>query len=467
MDKQGKTLSDAVVVTGRYTRSQMLRAVSLNWSKYSENLTATMYELISHSGNKSKNKNAEMMARISSSPDKKPVLDFVHEYNTPYPLVDIEKILNLPDPISESELVRPSDVEENKKNYGALDMPVDASKTPMPQSSRTTPRHRQHNALLPIEPEPDTFFGKAFAWLLSEKNSNLTNIKKSTSPKPVLRQKDPKSAFDDLEGLADVCSEDQTLTEDILKKLNAWLNPFVKVNIPYIDTDLHSFGKVIFPPSDQDFEQKCREDGIEDPRPYKLSFEGVPQVLNVDGGPDEEWISSQKGKMWDIGKYNEPRILAHDPMKNVLARYRMNGECVVGEGAPPVWINEQGSIDSPVYIVAGAKEWFWLRQNMEDRNKDDLSKMPHIIWAAKDMDWSLIAPSLHKSKHVVIVRSKADDRQIPWAVDLQKMLKNRFGIDTVMSPKLPENEVVMINPDAINEPETLFATPASSGRFRR
>ena len=447
MQQQGKSLEDAKVDLGRYTRAEMLRAVALSWGKHSENLTAVMYERIRRIGKQKFARNAEELARIKPANNSEMIVDFIPEYNQPYPLVDIEKILDLPDPIQESELVRPADVEENKKRYGALDMPVDADDTPLPLPSRSAPQRREHNALLPRVPEPEpTFFGKAFGLLLGggSKSSAPKSHPTPKTPSAPLRQADPKSAFDDVEGVDEGNQKSSLSLSEIIANLNRWMNPSPKVEIPYAK-GVEPCGKVIFPESDSKFEADCREKGIPDPRPHYLSFDGVPQVANVDGGPDPEWLSQQRETLWAVGKFGEPRILSRDPYGNVVARYRLDGTCVVGQGFPPVCINRHGSEKSPVYIVAGAKEWLWLRQTMEEKHAADPSQIPHIIWAAKDADLSMIAPSLIKSTRVVVVRSKADDRQIPWAKDIQDILFTRHKINAVVSPKLPEEEVALVS----------------------
>lgn len=427
MEKSGKSLEDAKVDLGRYTRSEMLRAVALCWGKHSANLTATVFEYDRRHGLAQMQKDVERLAKVEAPKPKETVVDYLQEFNVPYPLVDIEKILELPDPIGESELVRPSDREENKSRYGASEMPVDAQGTPLPMPARAAPL-RHTVGTLPTEKE-ETFLGRAFDWLLSTKKPAAVQ---APAPKPALRLQDPVSAFDDLEGV-----EPEKEDPSLLEKLNAWLNPKPKVKIPYV-ANTKPCGKVVFPEPDKEIEKALRLDGVLDPRPHYIDFDGVPTVANVEGGPSNEWIAQQKEKMWTVGKYGEPRILACDAHSNVVARYRLDGTCVVGEGQPPICVNRHGSPTSPVYIVAGAKEWLWLRQTMEEKHAEDPSKIPHIIWGAKDVDWKYIASSLKSSERVVVVRTKADDRQIPWAVSLQKMLKERHRIDSVISPKVPD-----------------------------
>lgn len=445
MKAQGKSMDDAVVTLGRYTRQEMLRAVALTWGKHSENLTAVMMENMRRRPKNILAKEAENQAKVEPASLKETIIDFIPEYNRSYPTVDVEKILALPDPLVESELVRPSDVEENRKKYVASLLPLDVDATPLPQPSRKVETRRDHVAQLPRSTQETEkgFFHHAVMSLKERfKHKPEATEEKATPvelPKGPLRQQDASNPFADVEGIdpSVKVEGEEELTESVLERLNRWLNPKPQVDIPY-RAESSLCGRVIYPPSDPDFEKDCREKEIPDPRPHFISFEGVPVVANVEGGPDSEWVSSKRFDMWDVGRHGEPRILAKSAQGHVVARYRFNGECVVGEGFPPVCVNRHGTSETPVYIVAGPKEWFWLRQTMEEKFKDTPEKIPHCIWAAKDVDWGLFAGALRRSQKVVIVRSKMDDRQTQWACDLQHILNHRFKVSSMVSPALPE-----------------------------
>ena len=427
MIEQGKSMDDAYVDIGRYTRKDMLNAVSLCWGKHSENLTAHLLDQMKRRPEKTLQKELDILAQVKPpSSLKETIIDFVPSFNQPYPVVDMEKILNLPDPLVESELIRASDVEENRKRYAGSSLPVDVDKTPLPQSARRVETVRSHVGALPTKEKDVGFFTK----ILQRANKKDPEVVQK-SPPPEVRHNVLKSAFEDVEGL----EQEEELSDDMLKKLNAWLRPTPKITIPFKDQS-NLCGHVIYPPSDPQFEAECREKEIPDPRPHKISFEGVPSVLNVEGGPSEDWVSGKRFDMWDIGRFGEPRIITKNSEGQVVARYRLDGTCVVGEGFPPICANKQGTDDTPVYIVAGAKEWFWLREAMEERHKQDPSQIPHCIWAAKDVDWALFVKNL-KGKKIVIVRSKADDRQIPWATDMRDFFSKKLGIESQISPPLP------------------------------
>ena len=481
MQASGKQIDDAVVDTGRYNRSEMLRAVALCWCKHSENLTATVYERIRRLGNKAFAQNQEKQAAIEPGSPNEVVVDFIPAFNTPFPLVDVESILKLPDIIDESELIRPSDVEHNKSHYKALEMPVNADQTPLPLSARSAPQRRVHEGVLPTGAPPapsprdeDNFISRAAGWLTGRKAAQPT----STAPAPTRRLPDPTSAFEDLEGLAPTPppapKKDEADSAGLLSKLNAWLVPKPKVAIPFRAGHDDLCGRVVRPPSDPAHEKACAAEDRPDERPWSIDWTGVPHVAGVVGGPDPAWIAQCRESVWAEGRFGEPRIIARNLRNEVVARYRFDGTCVVGEGYPPVWVNRSGSPATPVYIVAGAKEWLWLRQTMEERWVNEPHNIPHIIWAAKDADMSLIKNSLKSAQKIVIVRSKTDDRQTPWAVGLADILSQRLGVSATISPPVPGPESV---PQAPTVPQpTPPPSPAASqpaaqssapSRFRR
>ena len=435
LQQQGKSVNDAAVKLGRYTRGQMLQAVAVAWGKHSENLTAMMYEYLQRVRYKT--------ARDPSATQVKPtnfndvVVDFIPPYNVAYPLVDIEKISNLPDPIKESALVRASDTHINRSQCGPQDMPIDVERTPLPMDERSSPQ-RAVAGSLPTTKEREKPLLKALGWLMGSKPP-------APQPPPLpemLRQEDPIGAFDT--PLPENWEASETLLKKSLGYINRWINPAPKVSIPYVANAL-SCGRVEYPAFDKEIDTQQRWEGVLDPRAHGLSFDGVPSLANVEGGPDPQWLAQQKGVLWDVGRFGEPRVLARNPQGEVVARYRMNGECVVGEGQAPIIVNRQtddeGRFNKHVYIVAGAKEWMWLRETLENNNRNDGAKIPHILWAAKDVDWGVVSKHMQSMQRIVIVRSKADDRQIPWAQSLQQILRERYNLDSVISPAIPESTV--------------------------
>lgn len=432
MQQEGKSVQDAAVALGRYTRTQMLQAVALAWGKHSEKLTCMMFEYLERTRYSNKRDSKDTLVQPINLNEM--VVDFLPEYNVRARVVDMEKIFQLPDPIAESALVRESDAEYNKSKHSGQEMPIDAERTPLPMNEKASPQRATPGAL-PTSAPMDRPLMKALGWLM----------RKSPTPQPPplpqnLRQDDPVGAFDVLPDNWEK-SADPSVVQKSLSYINRWLNPTPHNNIPYVSGS-EPYGRIEFPEFDKEIDQKQRWEGILDPRPHYLSFDGVPSLANVEGGPDKEWLAQQKGVLWDVGRFGEPRVLARNPQGDVVARYRMNGECVVGEGQAPIIVNRAtdavGRFNKHVYIVAGAKEWMWLRETLENNNAHDPSKIPHILWAAKDVDWGVMAKHLQSMQRIVIVRSKADDRQIPWAQSLQQILLERYNLETVISPAIPE-----------------------------
>ena len=474
MERDGKSINDAVVTLGRYSRTEMLQTVAKQWGKYSENLTAIIFERMRRLGEK-KERDIQALSTVASETRDELLVDFLPEFNVPYPLVDIQKILKLPTPVMESQLVRPSEVEKNKKENASQIMSVNVESTPMPMPARYSPKRVDVGQLPVKETADEGYFGRALKNLLkTNKQEEEYTHRTSLSYE---RNDNQRSAFEDLEGLTpsnapeqNTVVEENTESLSVLQRLNAWLNPRAKVDIPYVKTN-GLCGSVVFPEYDKDIDMAQRWEGVLDPRPHYINFDGVPTVANVDGAPDPEWIAQQKEKLWTVGRFGEPRALALSPSGKILARYRFDGTCVVGEGQMPIAANRYGSASSAVYIVAGAKEWLWLIETMQKNYADRKEEIPHIIWAAKDADWGFgkneIINSMRKSKKVVIVRSKSDDRQIPWAMDLQRNFLEKYNLQTVIAPQLPEDvsifekhtAPVVVQNTQVAEPESVPQPP--------
>ena len=112
------------VKTQRYSRTQMLQAVALAWGKESENLTATLYKERKRLEKPDTKDDAAERALVRPGSLSEPVVDFLPESNRPYPLVDVERILGLPNPIAQADFVRPSDAQENQAAVSVHESPV-------------------------------------------------------------------------------------------------------------------------------------------------------------------------------------------------------------------------------------------------------------------------------------------------------------------------------------------------------
>lgn len=172
-----------------------------------------------------------------------------------------------------------------------------------------------------------------------------------------------------------------------------------------------------------------------------LRFDGVPQTKAPEGveipSASDEFLSSGPGRMWwDVGRGGEPRVLARWTQGQVVARYSLDGKCVVGDGFPPVAFNPSPDESTPVHIVPGPREWLMMQEKYQERFKESPEKMPHLVWGAEDVDWKHIA-GLIKNRSIVILRSRYDEGQIPWATDLYNELTKRWGLSVSVAPKVP------------------------------
>ncbi len=137
----------------------------------------------------------------------------------------------------------------------------------------------------------------------------------------------------------------------------------------------------------------------------------------------------------------EPRILAknfEEPASHqeIMARYRLDGTCVVGEGYPPLLVNQNYKIDTtPVVIFAGVVEWLSQRERWASEYKASPEKIPHTLWSAKDIDWQQIALFL-KTQDVVVYVEDRDPKQRVWADALAKKLYEKYEIKARLWPCL-------------------------------
>lgn len=175
-----------------------------------------------------------------------------------------------------------------------------------------------------------------------------------------------------------------------------------------------------------------------------LVFDNVPKT-QPEGGAGASFIKATYGTWWGRGRLNEPRVFARDTYGEIASRYRLDGTCVAGQGYPPMVRNPKATASTPIYILPGAHELAWLSEIKlrKAHETNDWAKVPHMVWAAKDVDWGHVAKAM-ASRQVVIVRSKQDPSQGAWAAELQRELKERWRISAEVTPRLdPE-----VNPPA-------------------
>lgn len=181
-----------------------------------------------------------------------------------------------------------------------------------------------------------------------------------------------------------------------------------------------------------------------------LRFTNVPSTTQEPGkGASDEFLKAIYGTCWGRGALDEPRIFARDGEGTIVSRYSLDGKCVAssstprggnltsGMGYPPMLRNPHQDAKTPIYILPGPHELFWLTEIKLKKADEtgDKASIPHMIWAAKDVDWSHLAKGMAQ-REVVIVRSKVDPTQAEWAAALQQELETRWRVKAKVTPSL-------------------------------
>lgn len=411
------------VELGRYSRAQMLQVVASCWAQDAENMTATIFEK-KHRTGMDRKKKPEGNADVRMGDPTDPVIDFIPSVNVAYPMVDVEKILQLPDPVEESEFIRPSDAEENRTSVPLYESPI-----------RLRP-NTELPVLQSLKNEGEGLFTKAVGWLskhLLEREDEPSSVlaPHPTSPrkgavaaghvKPTAafhRQVAPSATKGSPSGPK---AEGSALGRLVSGLAQVITRPKGIPNLP-----LHSIPSPV---------GRIDESGV-------LRFDNVPQTKVPENGvpvpaPSDAFLSSVRTRLWwEQGRFGEPRVLARRGDGQVVSRYSLDGRCVVGDGFPPVAYAQSHSEEASFHIVPGPREWFLLQEIYQSKYKGTPEKVPHVIWGARDADWKFIAEDL-KGKPVLIMRSRQDEGQLPWALDLQKELASRWGVTAVIVPKVP------------------------------
>lgn len=390
---------------GRYRRSEMLQTVAKSWSKQSLNLTAMMFERMRRMGHDRVNKKEEEERSTIRTDVSEEIMDFIPEINVRVPKVDIEAIMRLPEPIEDAELVRPSEVEMHNDKLLHHNIPVRMQYDPHASSKPSAANE---------DNEKPGIFRKALGALMG-KDPLAPIAKPNLPPAPSARLNETVEAFHDQ-------------PKDIS-------GAFTGPRRTLADVIAGNAGQVVIPMV------------LEAPPVGSISSEGVLQFDNVPqtAAPDgqapalvsEEFLLASKGHFWTSGRYDEPRILARDNTGAIAARYRLDGTCVVGEGYPPMMLNHNPGPETPIMIVPGAREWMLMAEMTRKKNANDPTKVPHLIWAAQDIDWGMVAEDM-KAMKVVIVRSKHDPSQAEWAKSISDLLAERWGIQATVTPALPQ-----------------------------
>lgn len=397
-ERTGK-MEEMPVKLGQYNRSEMSQAVARSWSKNSMNLTAMMFEREKRGVvEKKAEPKPEELARLQPrSADESAIIDFDPETSRPYPLIDMQKLLSLPDPVEEHELIGPTEVEEiNRAKKG----------TEMLLENQNPLRKRQETTLPSLKPaQQNNLFSKVKDWWGGagvQEDLTLSIPENTDGPSPLESEDQEKNR------------EESTLKKFFKLAVRS------KIEMPFLPVE--------------------KPQGLVNGETF--TFENVKQTPGSTN-PSDEFLSSIKGRFWTLGKWGEPRILARNGIGQIVARYRLDGRCVVGEGFPPMMLNPKASAKTSIMIVPGPKEWLLTQSHMNDRHKDNPDKIPHLIWAAHDADWGWVVPAMVSTgKPVVIARSKNDPQQLEWAIALRNQLsKHKVSCCIVPEPEPTPNQI--------------------------
>lgn len=437
------------VKLGRYTRSEMLGCVAAVWGKDEKNKTATLY-LDSELGKPYKPDNPELF-RIRQDPksNAENIIDFdmnnrytvkkgqkfediafekkiipnpnleklteeekvkfkkwvddvkkfsnfkpeweleegdllflSERFNVYYPTVDLEKIFNVNDLYKQSTITKKVDIDANNKDASNV---IEIVKEELEIKE-------DEKSLFSKKPSKSIFsrlFGKKEPEIKEKKYQDLTN-------------------YDPLKNnVIKLTPEEIKKQEELAKKKQK-----PEIFIPFV--------------------HKKESVAVID-RKGRLHFN------NEDEQIDPTFLDNTKGVLWGEGLYYEPRIYANDG-ENVLSRYDLDGNCVVGEGFPPVLLNPYNGDKSAFCIVPNVKNYFnsycFFLKKYESGTPQEQIAMPNIIWGAKDVDWSkFFTNKTNYSNRTVILKGKTDEYN-EWAIKIQNELYIKLNVKLNIKPEI-------------------------------
>lgn len=456
LKKMRTMIEEIPVEIGRYYRHEMIRVVATSWGKEKTNKTALMFGQEKRNSKGYFNKKEEdNLTEIKQSPDCEDVIDFdsnrytvkhgdswtslaidmgiikdlstqedisiltkwvedirkfsnfkddweletgdvlflSERINISYPTVDLEKLFELEDHIEETKIAQTVEIDEKNIKYKEPEMPLDEEYL----------RKKAKGKVFDTDDKKGGFFDIFF----KKVESKETIVEESLED------------YDPLEGDIDLTDKEQ-------KEYNRLAAKKIKpvVNIPFI-------------------EEKEKLGFID--RKGRLVFSyGEGQ------GPNSDFIDTIKGRFWGEGKNYEPRIFANDG-KTIQSRYDLEGNCVVGQGFPPTFLNPR-SDKAPFLIVPGPKEYLWTYNYSLDKFKEhrEIDKLPNVVWGAKDVDWSLLFKEGNDYAERARITRGQDPKNIEWAVNLQKKLWEKNKLCIPISPQI-EGHVLPWENNELNE----------------
>lgn len=124
---------------------------------------------------------------------------------------------------------------------------------------------------------------------------------------------------------------------------------------------------------------------------------------------DEKQLLATEKELWIQNKNEEVRVLALTPNRQVVARYDLKGNSVIGDGEIPVFLNKSGTSQTPFLVVHSFREAVLAHQHYRTKHGEDSVKVPHVVWRAKDANLGSLLGWLPPNPSVYIAVSKAKD----------------------------------------------------------
>ncbi len=103
------------------------------------------------------------------------------------------------------------------------------------------------------------------------------------------------------------------------------------------------------------------------------------------------FIETQKGVLWDVNRYNYPRLFSKDPeTQHIISRWRFDGQLMAGDGEPPVFVNQLDPQHAGWLVVPGSREAFLSLKHYQEKYAQEPQKVPHIVCAFPTSDFKFL-----------------------------------------------------------------------------
>lgn len=370
----------------RYSKMEMLQAMSFVWGKEAKNQTAMIAlkerkekkKQQLEQGHEEEDINVDLL--IAPNPESK-LDDFDPKFNIYFPIVDLNYILR-----SEKPLISFKEFYKQPSFLGSDDS-INAPR-PTDLISNIKKAEQAKNTIAKISKKPASPKGSVFLNLLkaqsipSEQLEILPNENQQSFKlvsQTIENIKDPKRVEEKKE-----VSQPETPAIDKLT---------------------------------QQIQSKVRY--LVEEKPVILE-ENSFKFKNGKIQPSVQFIAEQKNKLWVPSRYGFPNIIVKDKNEQIVSKYNLKGQDTLLKNLPPIHINKDGNENTVVYILRDVQEWLYTIDYAYNKY-DNKVKRPHIIWATPDINWKPILKSL-ATKKVIINGLIKDDNYFEWANNLKQHL---------------------------------------------